>query len=154
MFVKQKEIWYISRVHSNYSLFWAQSFGSIRAPRIIIRTVHTKWIKTNLVISISLGWNSDFDYESWALLKNLTLQNFKNSIFQSKMVSAFYALFVWTLNLNLLQNSLYFHACTYLQGCWKNERKFGMINVFDWFCSLVISTLLYWILKKLPYPRH
>ena len=30
--------------------------GSIRAPRVIIRTVHTKWIKTNLVISNSLDW--------------------------------------------------------------------------------------------------
>ena len=59
MFVKQKEIWCIFRVHSNYFLFWAQSSGSIRAPRIIIRTVHTKWIKTNLVISISLGPKGD-----------------------------------------------------------------------------------------------
>ena len=55
MFVKPKEIWHSSRVHSNYFLFWAESFGSIRAPRTIVRTVHTKWIKTNLVISISLG---------------------------------------------------------------------------------------------------
>ena len=31
-----------------------QSSGSIKAPRIIVRMVHTKWIKTNLVISISL----------------------------------------------------------------------------------------------------
>ena len=84
MFVKQKEIWYISWVHSNYFLFWAQSSGSIRAPRIIIRTVHTKWIKTNLVISISLGFRGAGTYVDMRTCPHHVLrQSLKNVLFRN-----------------------------------------------------------------------
>ena len=72
---------YISWVHSNYFLFWAQSFGSIRAPRIIIRTVHTKWIKTNLVISISLGSNSLCYVTKSRIVEPFQIGELKSNIF-------------------------------------------------------------------------
>jgi len=46
---KRYEYLFSVYIYSEHFLFWAQSFGSNKVARITIRTVHTKWMKTNLV---------------------------------------------------------------------------------------------------------
>ena len=62
--------------------FGIKSSGSIRAPRMNIRTVNTKWIKMNLVISNSLALIS-----SWIwVTKQLSFSFKKSNLFHSAVV--------------------------------------------------------------------